>query len=84
MKTCYLKVCVSTGMNQASLLKGTHTGKMAPAYTLRYQFTEFGYVTTCTVEIVNYTCLIQMQQFPFAAVTHIMPKIFSEMSPNQH
>lgn len=82
MQTCYLKVCVPTGMNQASLLKGTHTGKMAPAYTLRYWFTKFGFVTTCTVELVNYTCLTQMQQFLFAAVTHIMPKVILEVSPH--
>jgi len=82
MQTCYLRVCVSTGMNRASLLKGTHIGKMAPAYTLRYRFTKFSFVTTCAVELVNYTCLIQMQQILFAVVTHIMPKIFLEMSPN--
>jgi hypothetical protein len=69
-------------MNQALLLKGTHAGKMAPAYTLRYQFMKFSFITTYTVELVNYTCLKQMQQFLFAAVTHIMQKIFLEMSPN--
>ena len=79
MQTCYLKVCVSIGMNQASLLNGTHAGKTALAYTLRYQFTKFGFVTTCTVELVNYTCLTQMELFLFAAVTHVMPKIFLEM-----
>jgi hypothetical protein len=63
MQTCYLKVCVSTGVKQASLLKGKHAGKMAPAYTLRYWFMKFGFVTTCTFELVNYICLIQMQQF---------------------
>lgn len=67
-------------MNQASLLNGTHAGKTAPAYTLRYQFTKFGFLTNCTVELVNYTCLTQMELFLFAAVTHVMPKIFLEMS----
>jgi len=54
---------------------------MALACTLRYRFKKFGFVTTCAVELVNYTCLIQMQQFLFAVVIHIMPKIFLEMSP---
>jgi len=82
MQTCYMKVCVSTGTNKASLLKGTHAGKMAPACTLRYRFTKFSFVTTCAVELVNYTCLIQMQPFLFAVVIRIMPKIFLEMSPS--
>jgi len=55
---------------------------MAPACTLRYRFTKFSFVTTCAVELVNYTCLIQMQPFLFAVVIRIMPKIFLEMSPS--